>query len=230
MYNITKYKNINRTKDFSIKGKEIIIIYINMRGTKMKDKEEIINIKSCIARVVYNDEIVKEWKETYKKYRPLLKPNRKSVNEILEYIKLKYPVEEDKSDKAREVVEKNVLYNHYRKKLSENDKTLSVVVFRVKNEDNAIKLYENQESDHVKFMGKMKKTIKDFQPYSFEPVPIIIGAERKSGCIFVEGSQELSEEITIVQGLDSDELKNYYLVANYINILKKHNKLNDGIK
>ena len=110
----------------------------------MENKEEIIDEECCIERVVINEGIINEWKKTYEEYRQLLKPNRKPINEILEYIKLKYPVEEDTSAKARKVVEKNVLYNNYSKRLSENDKMLSIVVLRVKNEDNAVQLYENQ--------------------------------------------------------------------------------------
>jgi hypothetical protein len=195
----------------------------------MENKEEINDEECCIQRVVINEGIINEWKKTYEEYRQLLKPNRKLINEILEYIKLKYPVEEDTSAKARKVVKKNVLYNNYSKRLSENDKVLSIVVLRVKNEDNAVQLYENQVSEHIGFMDKMKKTIKDFKPFSFEPIPIIIEAERKSGYIFVEGIQGLSEEITMIQGLDSDELKNFYLVANYINVLKKYSKLDEVI-
>jgi hypothetical protein len=48
-----------------------------------------------MVKVVYNDGVVNEWKKTYEEYRTLLKPNRKSIDEILEYIKSKYPVEED---------------------------------------------------------------------------------------------------------------------------------------
>jgi ribosomal protein L20 len=202
-----------------------------MEGITMKDKEEIIDVECCITKVVYNDDVIKEWRRTYEEYRQLLKPNRKSVDEILKYIKSKYPVEENTSDRAKEVVEKNVLYNYYGRRLSESDKmSLSIVVLNVKNENNAVELYENQANEHIEFIEKMKKTIKDFEPYSYKSVPIVIGAERKSGYIFVEGSQKLSEEITMIKGLDSDELKNYYLVANYINVLKKYNKLNDIIK
>lgn len=153
----------------------------------MKDKEAIIDVESCTARVVYNDGIINEWKKTYYEYRPLLKPNRKSINEILAYIKLKYPVEEDTSDIAREVVEKNVLYNYYGKRLSQNDKMLSIVVLRVKNEDNAVQLYENQVSEHIEFMDKMKKTIKDFQPYSFEPMPNRYWSRKEKWIYFCRG-------------------------------------------
>ena len=110
----------------------------------MENKEEINDEECCIQRVVINEGIINEWKKTYEEYRQLLKPNRKYIDEILEYIKLKYPVEEDTSDKARKVVEKSVLYNYYSKRLSENDKVLSIVVFRVKNEDNAVQLYDVQ--------------------------------------------------------------------------------------
>jgi adenylosuccinate synthase len=99
----------------------------------------------------------------------------------------------------------------------------------VKNEGNAVRLYESQVSEHTELMDKMKKNIKNFEPYSFKPVPIIIEAERKSGYILIEGSQKLSEEISMIQGLDPDELKNYYLVANCTNVLEKYSKLENII-
>ena len=77
------------------------------------------------------------------------------------------------------------------------------IVFRVLNEEKGKKLYEEQEE-------------------VFENCPIIIGMEFETGCIFVEGSSELADEITAFQGLDEDDLNNYYLVANYIRCLKKY--------
>ena len=49
--------------------------------------------------------------------------------------------------------------------------------------------------------------------------------EFETGCIFVEGSSVLADEITAFQGLDQDDLENYYLVANYIRCLKKRGLL-----
>lgn len=63
----------------------------------------------------------------------------------------------------------------------------------------------------------------------YKDVPIIIGIESETGFAFVEGSKELSDEITAFQGLDSDELTNYYLVANYVRCLQKYNRLNEVI-
>ncbi|EQE88463.1 hypothetical protein QMY_0540 [Clostridioides difficile F152] len=46
--------------------------------------------------------------------------------------------------------------------------------------------------------------------------------EFETGCVFVEGSDELNDEITAFKGLDKYDINNYYLVANYIRCLKKY--------
>lgn len=57
----------------------------------------------------------------------------------------------------------------------------------------------------------------------------MIGMESETGFVYVEGSKELSDEITAFQGLDLEELTNFYLVANYVRCLKKYNKLNEAL-
>ncbi|MGO0881625.1 hypothetical protein ACTPDI_02495 [Clostridioides difficile] len=47
--------------------------------------------------------------------------------------------------------------------------------------------------------------------------------EFETGCVFVEGSSELADEITAFKGLDEDDINNYYVVANYVRCLKKYN-------
>ena len=147
---------------------------------------------------------VNGWKAIYAKHRPLLNPNRKSTVEIIEYISSKYLVEEDTSDKAKSVVycmSKNITMNEWTSRRIPNGKTLDITVFHVKNEGNATALYQKQS-----------KVFKD--------VPIMIGLERETGFVSVEGSEELTDEITAFKGLDLDELNNFYLVANYIRCLE----------
>ena len=55
----------------------------------------------------------------------------------------------------------------------------------------------------------------------------MIGMESETSIVFVEGSKELSDEITAFQGLDPDEPTNYFLVANYVHCLEKYNRLNE---
>jgi len=88
---------------------------------------------------------------------------------------------------------------------------LEIFVFRLKNQGNAVPLYQHRSP-------------------MYEECPIIIGAEGKSGFIFVEGSPELADEITIIQGLDAMELENFYLVANYIRCLTEAGVLDQIIK
>jgi hypothetical protein len=85
-------------------------------------------------------------------------------------------------------------------------KELIPIVFSVLNEEKGKKLYEEQEE-------------------VFENCTIIVGMEFETGCVFVEGSSELADEITAFQGLDEEDHNNYYLVANYIRCLKKYGLL-----
>jgi len=169
-----------------------------------------IDDKDYTSKLEIDENVVKGWMATYKKYSPLLIPNRKTVAEIIEYIKLNYPVEEDKSERSKSVVVDNITMNEFSAKRILDGTNLNPIVFVVKNEGRAKNLYQKQDG-------------------IFKDVPIMIGMESETGFVFVEGSKELSDEITAFQGLDSDELTNYYLVANYIHCLQKYNKLNEVI-
>lgn len=169
-----------------------------------------INDKDGTSKLVIDDNVVKGWMDTYKKYGPMLLPNRKTVADLIEYITTNYPVEENKSEKSKSVVVHNITMNEFLAKRIPDGKNLNPIVFLVKNEGSAKDLYQKQDG-------------------IYKDVPIIIGMESETGFAFVEGSKELSDEITAFQGLDSDELTNYYLVANYVRCLQKYNRLNEVI-
>ena len=86
-------------------------------------------------------------------------------------------------------------------------------------------LYDKQEQDYYDLLREQKSLIRNIEELPFETCPIVIGIEKHSGYVFVEGSPSLADEITLLQGLNSKELKNVYLVAHYIQILKKNNQL-----
>lgn len=155
-----------------------------------------------------DEKIVKEWIDTYKKYSPMLEPNQKTITEVIEYIKSKYPMVENKSEKYKSVVVSNITMNKVFAERIPNGKELNPIIFFIKNEGNARYLYENQET-------------------IYKDVPIIIGMESETGFVLVEESKELYDEIVAFKGLDSYELTNFYLVSNYIRCLKKYNKLNE---
>lgn len=62
----------------------------------------------------------------------------------------------------------------------------------------------------------------DIQEEVYSGCLIIVGMEFETGCVFVEGSDELNDEITAFKGLDKYDINNYYLVANYVRCLKKY--------
>lgn len=150
--------------------------------------------------------LIKEWKSVFDEYKALLQPNQKTIPEVIDYLKLKYPIKEDISEKAKQVVVGNIIMNAPLLIKLPKGKELVPMVFTVLNEGNAKKLYDEQED-------------------IFKNFPIIVGMEFETGYILVEGSSELKDELTAFQGLDKDDLNNYYIVANYIRCLSKYSVL-----
>lgn len=173
----------------------------------MENKIRIV-VEDDIVELDVDKNIVKKWMDTYKKYVPMLAPNQRTITEVIEYIKSKYPMVENESEKYKSVVVNNITMNKVFAKRIPDGKELNSIVFFIKNEGNARTLYENQEA-------------------IYKDVPIIIGMESETGFVLVEGSKELYDEIVAFKGLDSHELTNFYLVSNYIRCLKKYNKLNE---
>ncbi len=153
-------------------------------------------------------EMVEEWKAVYAEYKNRLYPNKRSSQSMIEYLQAKYPVVEEKDDRLVKIVSDNVLSNkHYSQKLS-TPKNPTSIVFRVLNESTAKQLY--LEQDQV-----------------FKGSPIIVGFELETGFFHIEGSSALWDELMAYRGLDEDDLENYYLVAEYINCIKKFNRLEE---
>lgn len=147
-------------------------------------------------------EMVETWKEVWNKYKDKLLPNRKSGKEVLEYLKNKYPLEEQQNDNAKLVVINNVLDNKaYADKLPIGAKP-APVTFIVKNESSGKFLYENQDE-------------------IFKGNNIFVGIDLESGFFCVEGSSLLWDELYAFQGLDEKDIQNYFCVAEYISCLKK---------
>lgn len=56
-------------------------------------------------------QMIKAWKDIWNEYKDKLRPNRKSGDEVVEYLTRKYPLKELRDDKAIRVVVDNVLNN-----------------------------------------------------------------------------------------------------------------------
>lgn len=147
-------------------------------------------------------EMVRSWKETYKTFRPGLKPNRKPIQDVIAYLKENYPVRERTEQNILQVVTENVTRNEYSAHKIPPGKPPLAQVFQIENTGTGKNLYENQDE-------------------IFKGCTIIVGFELESGYFMVEGSSQLWDELFIYRGLDEDDLNNYYLVAEYVACVKK---------
>ena len=143
-----------------------------------------------------------EWKKVWNEYRDKLKPNRKTGQELLDFMQLKYSLTEIYDNKALRVIADNVLNNKpFAEKLPQNEKPLPRA-FIVKNVEAGQFLY--QEQDEV-FRGR----------------DIFAGVDLASGCYHVEGSSFLYDELCAHQGLDEKDIQNCFCVAQYIECLER---------
>lgn len=155
-------------------------------------------------------ELVKEWKETFAAYRPRLHPNRKTGRELLAYLAANYPVRELPVESVSEVIADNLLLNESQARKLPAGTMPEAAGFVIENTGAGKHLYETQDAI---FSGK----------------PIIVGIELNSGYFLVEGSSLLWDDLFAFLGLDEEDLKNYYLVAEYVACLRRFGRLDSVI-
>lgn len=149
-------------------------------------------------------EQIREWKEIYKKYRPELIPNKKTAKDLIFYLNMRYPIEEVESEEMKQAIVDTIKANRIYAKKCPMGRKLNVIVYRIPNQGEAAYLYEHQKRE-------------------WKDMPIMVGIELETAYMTVKGSTELWEELVAFQGLDQEDMKSYYLVANYIKCLKKYN-------
>ena len=157
-------------------------------------------------------EMFEEWKMVWHKYKDFLKPNRKSGQEILDYLSQKYVLTEIHDKKAADAVRFNVTMNKPRAEKLPVGTVPQPKTYYVENSGNGCILFEN-----------MDEIYKDV-------TKIFVGIDIVSGYYMVEGSSLLWDELCAFQGLDQTDIQNYYCVAQYIACLKRFGKLQDVIK
>ena len=151
-------------------------------------------------------EMLKNWKAIFEEYKAKLRPNRKSASAIIEYLEQRYQLVELADEKWKDVVIGNVMLNSVNKCKLPDGKSPAARVFRVENTASGRQLYEKQDD-------------------VFKAQEIFVGIELETGFIHVEGSSLLWDELVAFRGLDSSDLQNLYLVAEYISCLKEFDML-----
>lgn len=146
-------------------------------------------------------EMIEAWKQVFIEYGHKLYPNRKSAAEIIEYLKNNYPLIEFDDNKASQAVIENVLGNKSYKEKLPIGKAPRAITFTIEHKGYGNIFYKKQDS-------------------IFNGMDISVGIELETGFFYVEGSSILYDELIAFRGLDESDLKNYYLVAEYIQCLK----------
>lgn len=146
-------------------------------------------------------DMIKEWKDIFSQYKDKIKPNKKDGLEIINYLKNHYSITEIEDDELESIVECNIKDNEF----SSN---------KLKGENPIIRLFE------INNIGKNKE-LYNKQDNVFKGIKIIVGIELKTSFIFVEGSSYLYDELTAYKGLDEEDIKNYFLVSQYIKCKEK---------
>lgn len=147
-------------------------------------------------------EMVERWKAVHREYGHRLCPNRKTGAEVAAYLAGKYPLTEQQDNSAIKVVARNVLDNRCLAEKLPPGASPSPVAYIVRNEGSAGMLYDNQDE-------------------CFKGMEILAGIDLASGYYTVEGSSLLWDELCAYQGLDEQDLKNCYCVAEYVDCLRR---------
>ncbi|HRX59447.1 MAG TPA: hypothetical protein P5075_11810 [Eubacteriales bacterium] len=144
---------------------------------------------------------IESWRRTFETYAPRLKPNRRSGEEVQSYLLKKYPVRELEDAACRKLVVSSVLENAPLAEKLPAGASPRPYCCIVRREGAGKSLYERQDS-------------------CFQGIDIFVGIDLVTGYFTVEGSSLLWDELFFFRGLDTADLKNYYLVAEYVSCAK----------
>jgi len=147
------------------------------------------------------EQMIKEWKSLFKQYKDKIQPNKKAGLDIINYLANHYTITELKNDRLVNMVASNIQNNEFSFDKLKGTHPL-IRIFQLNNVGKNKELYQIQDD-------------------IFKGITIIVGIELKTSFIFVEGSSYLYDELTAYTGLDADDIKHYFLTAQYIKCKEK---------
>lgn len=157
------------------------------------------------------EEMYITWQSVFNAYLHKLRPNRKSPEEIIAFLKQGYVLSEIKEEKALETVTANILQNAYFRDKLPPGETPSPKVFMIEASGAGKDLYDQQEE-------------------VFKSNDILVGIDLMTGYFMVEGSGLLWDNLLTFSGLDGQDLNNVFLVAQYVQCLEKRGLLEKTLR
>lgn len=134
------------------------------------------------------------WKSVQAQHRNTIVAQRKTGAQMREYLLDRYPATVFADPRMDEVVLGNLAQDPYL-----SAQTPEVAAYRIENTGAAAALYQNRDADYA-------------------DTPIFVGIELTSGYVFCQGSDKLSDELFLYQGLSEAQLDNAYLVWRYVTL------------
>jgi hypothetical protein len=102
-------------------------------------------------------EMLQEWKITWNKYKDILRPNRKSGQELLDYLDNKYILTEIHEKKAIDTVSLNVTMNKCLAERLPNGTVPLPRTFFLENMGNGEIFYKSENKDSIELWGAHNK-------------------------------------------------------------------------
>ena len=154
-------------------------------------------------------EKMNEWRKIWKEYKDKIVPDRKTGEQVVNYLKTNYTVEQTElvnGERPEEIIVPEIKGDDYISWKLPVGKSPEPLAFHIKNEGNGKKLYENQED-------------------IFKGLEIYVIVDLVTGCFHCEGTSQLYDELVAFQGLDEMDMTNSFLVAQYVECCKKFGKI-----
>jgi len=137
---------------------------------------------------------------------------------------------------SQKIEQWKLIYEKYKDKIRPNRKTGKEIVDYLKSKYELVPFNDNNAKEMVYLNVMQNEVYKNKLPSGVMPNPvtfyynhngsnILIGIDLSSGFYHIEDDEDLWDEICAFQGLDEDDIRNYYLVAEYISCLKKCGEL-----
>lgn len=156
-------------------------------------------------------EEIDSWKRTFAEYRDRLVPNRKSGEELFAYLESRYRLTPPEGGRAEQTVVLNILENECFARELPSGAAPDPVCRIVEPDGAGDALYRAQDE-------------------LYSGCKILVGIDLVSGYFSVEGSGLLWDELCAYRGLNENDLKNYYSVAEYIACLRRFGLLEQTLE
>lgn len=165
-----------------------------------------------------------ECKSIYEQYEGKICPNSIPFSQVTNTLKERYTLINIIAKDLEEQTERNIIFNTCLARKLPKNKAMSIQIYLVVEDEKSEDIYKEQAAEYELFVDRKSSDFPLFQPEGYIKTPIIVGMEYNTEYMWVEGSEKLKEEITLIRGLNEIEINNKALLLNYIKAMRKNSK------